>query len=131
MFTLINVIDSNQSSHVSFVLLNEIIFYWSGYNQEGASPANDYNATSAVTTIVGETPNSSERGSEVGNNSSASRQMQGPIAGITKELLCGDNVESVAGPFIMMKTENTRREPNCGGKDQEQELNNLDKPPGR
>lgn len=125
------MIDSNQSSHVSFVLLNEIIFYWSGYNQEGASPANDYNATSAVTTIVGETPNSSERGSEVGNNSSASRQMQGPIAGITKELLCGDNVESVAGPFIMMKTENTRREPNCGGKDQEQELNNLDKPPGR
>ena len=125
------MIGFNQSSHVFFVLLNEIIFYWSGYNQEGAGPAYDHDITSAVTTIAGETPNSSERGFEVGNNSSDSHYMQGPLAGITKELLCRENVERVAGPIIVMKTENTRRERNCGGEDQEQELNNLDKPPGK
>ena len=43
----------------------------------------------------------------------------------------GDNVERVASPFIMMKMENTRRERNCGGKDQEEELNSLYKPPGK
>lgn len=125
------MIGLNQSSHVFYVLLNEMIFYWSGYNQEGTGPAKDHIVTTAVSTISGETPNSSERGSEVGNNSSASRHMQGPIASITKELLCGDNVERVAGHLIMMKAENTRRERNCGGKDQEQELNNLDKRPGK
>ena len=72
--------------------MNEIIFYLSGYNQEGAGPSNDHNVTSAVTIIAGETPNSSERDSEAGNNNSASHHMQGPVAGVTGELLCGDNV---------------------------------------
>ena len=126
---LIDVIGFNRSSHVFLVLLNEMIFYWSGYNYEGVGPDNDHFVTSAVTTISGETPDSSERSSEV--NRSASRHIQGPLAGVTKVLLCGDNVERVAGPFIMMKKENTHRERNCGGKDQEEELNNLDKPPGK
>ena len=82
----------NQSSHVFFVLLNEMIFHLSGFNQEGAGPSNDHNFTSAVTIIAGETPNSSEKDSEAGNNNSASHHMQGPLAGITGELLCGDNV---------------------------------------
>ena len=94
-----------------------MIFSLSGYDQEGAGPANDHNVTSDLTIIAGETSNSSERGSEVGNNSSASRHMQGPIAGLRREL--------------MMKTEQTCRGRNCGGKDQEQELNHLDKPPGK
>ena len=128
LFTLINVIGFNQSSHVFFVLLNEMIFYWSGYNQERAGPANDHIVTSAVTTIAGETPNSSERDSEVGNNSTASHHMQRPITSVSKELLCGDSVERVGGHFIMMKAENTRRERNCG-KDQEEDLNSLGKPP--
>ena len=86
------MIGFNQSSHVFFVLLNEMIFYLSGYDQEGAGPSNDHNVTSAVRIIAGETLNSSERDSEAGNNNSASHHMQGPVADITGELLCGDNV---------------------------------------
>lgn len=130
MFTLIDVIGFNRSSHVFFVLLNEMIFYWSGYNQGEAGPANDHIVTSAVTNSAGETPNSFETGSEVGKNSGASRHIQGLIAGITKVPPCLDNAERVAGPFIMMKTENNRKERNCGRKEREEELNNLDKPPG-
>ena len=49
-----------------------MIFYWSDNNQEGARHANYFIVTFAVTPIAGETPNSSERGSEVGENSSGS-----------------------------------------------------------
>ena len=112
-----------------------MIFYWSGYNQGEAGLANDHIVTSAVTNSAGETPNSFERGSEVGKNSgvsrsSISRHIQGLLAGITKVLPCLDNAERVAGPFIIMKTENNRKERSCGRKEREEELNNLDKPPG-
>ena len=100
-----------------------MIFYWSGYNQGEAGPANDHIVTSAVT-------NSFETGSEVGKNSGASRHIQGLIAGITKVPPCLDNAERVAGPFIIMITENNRKERKCGRKEREKELNNLDKRPG-
>ena len=106
--------------------MNEIIFYWSDCNQEGAGPPNDHIVTSAVTSIARETPNSSK----VGKNSSASRHIQGPVSGITKVPPYGDNEEREAGPFIIMKTGNTLRGRNCDGKYQEEELNNVDKPPG-
>ena len=119
------MIGLNRSSHV-IVRLNEIIFYWSDCNQEGARPPNDHIVTSAITSIVRETPNSSE----VGKNISASRLIQGPVFGITKVPPYGDNEEREAGPFIIMKTGNTLRGRNCDGKYQEEELNNVDKPPG-
>ena len=125
MFTVRNGISA--SGHVFLVLLNEIIFYWSDCNRKGAGPANDRIVTPAVTSIARETPNYSE----VGKNSSASRHIQGPVSGITKVPPYGDNEEREAGPFIMMKTENTLRERNCGGKEEEEELNNLDKLPGK
>ena len=121
------MIGLNRSSHVFLVLLNYIIFYWSDCNQEGAGPPNDHIVTSAVTSIARETPNSSK----VGKNSSASRHIQEPVSGITKVPPYGDNEEREAGPFIMMKTGNTLRERNCNGKDQEEELNNVDKPPSK
>ena len=121
------MIGLNRSSHVFLVLLNYIIFYWSDCNQEGAGPPNDHIVTSAVTSIARETPNSSK----VGKNSSASRHIQEPVSGITKVPPYGDNEEREAGPFILMEMGNTLWERNCGGKDQEEELNNVDKPPGK
>ena len=121
------MIGLNRSSHVFLVLLNYIIFYWSDCNQEGAGPPNDHIVTSAVTSIARETPNSSK----VGKNSSASRHIQGPVSGITKVPPYGDNEEREAGPFVMMEMGNTLRERNCDGKDQEEELKNVDKPPGK
>ena len=43
----------------------------------------------------------------------------------------GDNEEREAGPFIVVEMGNTLRERNCDGKDQEEELKNVDKPPGK
>ena len=81
-------------------------------NQKEADPAANSNVASAVVTVAGETPNSTELASEVVRNSLTSHHNQGPIAGMVTMPLCADrnNEQRLAGPFIQTTTENTHYE---------------------
>lgn len=80
-------------------------------NQEGADPVEDHFVTSVVMTLAGETSKAMELSSEGGTKSSAKCQNQEPTESMTTVLPC----EIIGG-----RTEQ-----------QEEELNSLDKPPGK